>query len=98
MPKRRRPGSPADRAPPPVAAGPGKTVDSRVAPAGRARAGRGGAASSLGARVFLLSGSLVLGAMLVAVGFPAWRGQQVAQQSGRRPLADARAAPGRGAA
>src|SRR3989442_15285289 len=96
MPKRRRPGSPRARPPPPVAAGPGKTVGSRVAPADRSRAGRWGAASSLGARFFLLSGSLVLGAMLVAVGFTAWRAQQVAQQSVRRALADARAAQGRG--
>src|SRR5436309_9726976 len=95
MPKSPMPASTADRAPPPVAAGAGRTVDSRVAPADRSRAGRWGAASSLGARFFLLSGSLVLGAMLVAVGFTAWRAQQVAQQSVRRALADARAAQGR---
>src|SRR3989442_10490220 len=95
MPKRRRPGSPRARPPPPVAAGPGKTVGSRVAPADRSRAGRWGAASSLGARFFLLSGSLGRGARLVAVGFTAWRAQQVAQQSVRRALADARAAQGR---
>src|SRR5437867_603875 len=88
------PASTADRAPPP-AAGPGKTADSRGAPTDRQRAGRGSAAASLGVRFFLLSGSLVLGAMLLAVGLTAWRAQQVARQSVRRALADARAAQGR---
>ena len=50
---------------------------------------------SLGGRLFLLSGGLVLGAMIAAVGFTAWRAGREADQWVRETLAASSAAQGR---
>lgn len=50
---------------------------------------------SLGGRLFLLSGGLVLGAMAAAVGFTAWRANQEARQWVRETLAASSAAQAR---
>src|SRR5262245_7030543 len=92
MPRSPMPASTADRGPPPPADGSKHPPSLRGAPPARPQRFT---PSSLGARFFLLSGSLVLGTMLVAVGFTAWRAQQLAQQSVRKALDDARAAQGR---
>src|SRR5262245_47157406 len=50
---------------------------------------------SLGGRLFLLSGGLVLAAMTAAVGLTAWRANQVAAQWVHETLAASSAAQGR---